>query len=287
MVIGKDGGPHEALGRVDELLKSGFVAVVDADIEKFFDSIPQQRLLDQVGEKVKDDRVIELIRAFLTAGYMQEGKFYLQEIGTPQGAVISPLLANICLDPLDRLITAQGRYELIRYADDFVILCHTMEEAQDAKALTESWMKEAGLGLNAEKTEVKNVDDGFCFLGFYLKGKEVRIPRTERIENIKQTIRAATTRSKQSIAEMIKTINDAARGWYDYYKLSTDPQPFQELDTLIRERLQRKLRSPSIRRDFQEIEPKSRKVFSLTNSYTNGRHSYLQLQTSQVTDVSK
>ncbi len=102
-----------------------------------------------------------------------------------------------------------------------------MEEAEEAKALTESWMEKAGLGLNAEKTEVKNVNDGFCFLGFYLQGKEVRLPQRERVENIKQTIWAATTRSKRSIAEIIKTINDAARGRYDYYKLSTDPQPFQ------------------------------------------------------------
>jgi RNA-directed DNA polymerase len=127
-------GAREALGRVADLLEAGFVAVVDAEIEKFFDSIPKQRLLDQVGKKVKDGRVIKLIRAFLTAGYMQEGQFYLQEQGTPQGAVISPLLANIYLNQMDQLITAQGRFELVRYADDFVILCRTMEEAPELPA---------------------------------------------------------------------------------------------------------------------------------------------------------
>jgi RNA-directed DNA polymerase len=131
----KGRGAQKALNRVDELLDAGFAVVVDADIEKFFDRIPRQQLLDKVGEKVADVRVTKLIWGFLTAGYMQDGQFYLQELGTPQGSVISPLLANIFLTSLDRLIAAYEGYKLVRYADDFVIFSRTRAEAEAAKGL--------------------------------------------------------------------------------------------------------------------------------------------------------
>ncbi len=273
----KGRGPTGALNRVIELLNEGYAALVDADIEKFFDTIPRQQLLDKVGEKVTDVRVTKLIWAFLTAGYMQDGQFYEQELGTPQGAAISPLLANIYLNPMDRWITAQGPYELVRYADDFVILCRTMKEAEAALDLTRSWMQSVGLCLQTEKTWTRETKDGFNFLGFYFKGKEVRLPRQERVEHLIESILAATTRSKKSMAEMIKMVNDAARGWYDYYQLSTDPQPFRELDNLIQNRMGWHGSRPSMGRELVQLDSKNRRVFSLAESYASKRHAYHEL----------
>lgn len=135
-------------------------------------------------------------------------------------------------------------------------------------------MQVVGLNLSSEKTEIRDTEDGFCFLGFYLKGKEVRLPRKENIEKLKLAIEELTPRARIPVADMLKSINDHALGWYNYYKLSTDPQPFIELDELIRKRLGHKLRGRAAKSELRELEPTSRKVFSLSKSYADGKPQY-------------
>jgi RNA-directed DNA polymerase len=146
-------GCHDALNRVETLLKKGYIYVVDADIKSFFDTIPHDNLMERVREKVTDGRVLELIEEYLKQDILGTAKEWAPERGTPQGAVISPLLANIYLDPLDKHV-AFWRYEMVRYADDFVILCESEEEARNALKLVEMWMTENGLTLHPEKTRI-------------------------------------------------------------------------------------------------------------------------------------
>jgi RNA-directed DNA polymerase len=271
-------GPLDALRRVMELLDNGFTTLVDADIEKFFDTIPHQPLLALVEKKVTDERVINLVRAFLKAGYMHEGKFHRQELGTPQGANISPLLANIYLDPMDHLITGMGFCELVRYADDFLIFCRNQEEAVKAEDLAKSWLKSVGLRLNNEKTEKVQAEKGFSFLSYHFIGKEVRRPKKEKIKEFHKEIRKYTPRSRESFAEMVDNVNRKVQGWYEYFKLTTDLQPFREIDNLVWDRLNRRLQRISIQKEFVQLDPKSRRVFSMVDSYVNGKHSFRNLE---------
>jgi RNA-directed DNA polymerase len=139
-------GCKDALRRVDELLKAGYVHVVDADLKSYFDTIPKDRLLALVAGKVSDRRVLALVEAFLEQQVLQGGQQWTPEQGTPQGAVISPLLSNIYLDPLDHLMARSG-FEMVRYADDFVVLCRNPEEAADALTVVRNWTAQAGLTL--------------------------------------------------------------------------------------------------------------------------------------------
>jgi RNA-directed DNA polymerase len=127
-------GCKDALRRVDELLKAGYVHVVDADLKSYFDTIPKDRLLTLVAGKVADGRILALVEAFLGQSVLEDTREWVPEQGTPQGAVVSPLLSNIYLDPLDQLMAARG-FEMVRYADDFVVLCRTRQEAAEAPRL--------------------------------------------------------------------------------------------------------------------------------------------------------
>jgi group II intron reverse transcriptase/maturase len=144
-------GCKDALRRVDELLKAGYVHVVDADMKAYFDSIPHAGLMNRLKTKITDGRVLSLIESFLKAGILDGLREWTPETGAPQGAVLSPLLSNIYLDPLDHLLAGSG-YEMVRYADDFVILCRTAEEAEKALELTQRWVSENGLELHPTKT---------------------------------------------------------------------------------------------------------------------------------------
>src|SRR6266545_2586492 len=147
-------GAKDALRRVDTLLKAGHVWVVDADLKSYFDTIPHDRLLALVKERVADGRVLALVESFLRAGVLEESKGWQPtQRGTPQGGVISPLLANLYLDPLDHRMAAAG-WAMVRYADDFVILCRSEAAAQAALAAVRHWVSEAGLTLHPEKTRV-------------------------------------------------------------------------------------------------------------------------------------
>lgn len=158
---------QQAIARVETLLAQGQVWVVDADLKGYFDSIPQDKLLQAVAHKVADGRILRLLEAYLQQGVLESAKDWQPTPhGTPQGAVISPLLANLYLDPLDHRMAGQGR-DMIRYADDFIILCRSQAEAQAALAEVAAWVQEAGLVLHPSKTRIVNASQpgGFDFLG--------------------------------------------------------------------------------------------------------------------------
>src|SRR5262249_14588022 len=178
----------DALHRVDALLKAGYIYIVDADLKSYFDTIPHDPLMALVGQKVSDGRMLNLIAAFLKQGVLDGLREWTPEKGSPQGAVISPLLSNIYLNPLDHLMAQQG-FEMVRYADDFVVLCRSPEEATQALAAVQEWTTAAGLTLHPTKTKIINAkDDAFEFLGYrFENGKHY--PRAKSLTKLKDTIR--------------------------------------------------------------------------------------------------
>jgi RNA-directed DNA polymerase len=236
-----DRGCKDALRRVDRLLKQGYHYVVDADLQGYFDSIPHDKLLDRLRAKVADGRVLELVGTFLRAGILDGMMQWTPESGAPQGAVLSPLLSNVYLDPLDHLM-AQAGFEMVRYADDFVILCRTREEAERALALAQAWTTDNGLVLHPTKTRIAHaVTDGFEFLGYRFV-KHRRFPRRKSLDKFKDAIRHKTRRtSGQSLHFILTDVNFTLRGWFEYFKHSYRTT-FAELDGWVRMRLRSTLR---------------------------------------------
>jgi len=234
-------GCKDALRRVQQLLDAGYHYVVDADLQSYFDTIPHERLLERVRQKVADGRVLALLAAFLKQGVLDGLREWTPEEGTPQGAVISPLLSNIYLDPLDRQMAEQG-WEMVRYADDFVVMCRSQEEAERALAAVQQWVEGAGLKLHAEKTRIVNVAEGhFDFLGYRFE-RDQRGPRPKSLEKFKDAIREKTGRNDgRSLLGIIDAVNRTARGWFEYFKHGRR-RTFQTLDGWIRMRLRSILR---------------------------------------------
>jgi RNA-directed DNA polymerase len=238
----------DALREVDRLLEAGHRHVVEADWKSYFDTIPWAKLMERVGERISDGRVLALVDAFLRQGVMEEGRLREAKEGTPQGAVISPLLANIYLDELDHHMARQG-YAMIRYADDLVILCETAEQAQAALQELQQWTKGAGLSLHPEKTRCVDMNqpgEGFDFLGYHFahtrRGRLRHWPRDKSIRKFKDSIREVTRRRNgQSLGRIIERINAITRGWFEYFKHSP-PWSFERLDGWIRQRLRSILR---------------------------------------------
>ena len=242
-------GCKDALRRVDQLLKQGQTWVVDADLKSYFDTIPHEQLLKRIEEKVADGRVLELIRKYLEQGVLENMRAWQPEAGTPQGAVISPLLSNIYLNPLDHLMAARG-IEMVRYADDFVLLCHSEAAAQRALVLVQQWTAETGLTLHPEKTRIVDVTQrggGFDFLGYHFV-RHLRWPRRKSLKKFKDTIRAKTKRTNgQSLQVIITNVNRTARGWFAYFKHS-HRYTLVPIDCWLRQRLRSILRRRSGRR---------------------------------------
>jgi len=234
-------GCKDALRRVDQLLKAGYTYVVDADLKSYFDTIPHDRLMALVAQKVSDGRVLALIEAFLKQGVLDGLREWTPETGSPQGAVVSPLLSNIYLNPLDHLMAQEG-FEMVRYADDFVILCRSAEDATRALETVQRWTTEAGLTLHPTKTRIVNAtEDGFDFLGYRFEGG-TRRPRAKSLDKFKETIRAKTKRtSGDSLRWIIDDVNRTLRGWFEYFKHSRK-WTFTALDGWIRMRLRSILR---------------------------------------------
>lgn len=234
-------GCKDALRRVDHLLKQGYVYVVDADLKSYFDTIPHDRLMDRIRERIADGRVLALIESFLKADIMDGMKEWTPEAGAPQGAVLSPLLSNIYLNPLDHLMVALG-FEMVRYADDFVILCRTAEEALRALEQVQQWTAEAGLTLHPTKTRIVDTrTERFAFLGYEFRGKH-RFPREKSLKKFKDTVRLKTKRANGfSLATIIADLNTTLRGWFGYFKHS-HKAVFKDLDSWIRGRLRSILR---------------------------------------------
>lgn len=236
-------GAKDALRRVQQLLDAGLVHIVDADVKGCYDNIPHDKLLARVAERISDGAVLELLHRFLKQGVMESGKGWQPtELGTPQGAVISPLLANIYLDPLDHLMAEQG-WQMVRYADDFIILCGSAEEAQTALAMVRQWMEQAGLTLHPTKTRIVNASEpgGFDFLGYHFE-RGYRWPRKKSLDKLKDALRAKTKRTRsESVEDIIDEINTSLRGWIKYFQHS-HWTTFKPLDQWIRQRLRSILR---------------------------------------------
>jgi RNA-directed DNA polymerase len=234
-------GCKDALRRVEELLETGYTHVVDADLKSYFDTIPHDRLLALVAKKVSDGKVLNLIDAFLHQGVLDDLKEWTPEEGTPQGAVISPLLSNIYLNPLDHLMADLG-FAMVRYADDFVILCRSAEAAARALAVVQEWTASAGLTLHPSKTRVIDTQaESFDFLGYRFEGG-TRRPRPKSLDKFKETVREKTSRtSGGSLRAIIARLNPTLRGWFEYFKHS-HKWTFERLDGWIRMRLRSILR---------------------------------------------
>jgi RNA-directed DNA polymerase len=230
-------GCKDALRRVDQLLKAGHVHVVDVDLRGYFDSIPHERLLQRLRAKISDGTLLSLIESFLRAHVMDGMKRWVPERGAPQGAVLSPLLSNVYLDPLDHLVAESG-YEMVRYADDFVILCRTPEQAQAALELVRTWVAENGLAMHPTKTRLVDArTEGFDFLGYHFEGDR-HWPRTKSVAKLKDTVRAKTRRtSGDSLAYIIVDLNRTLRGWFTYFQHGSRPSLYKDLDGWIRMRL--------------------------------------------------
>ena len=241
-------GAKDALRRVDALMQAGHVHVVDADLQTYFDSIPQTPLRQRVQAQVSDGRVLALLDAFLGQEIFDGLEHWTPEDGTPQGAVISPLLANIYLDPLDHHMAAAG-FEMVRYADDFVVMCHSESEAQRALTVLQRWTAAAGLRLHPQKTRVVDARQpgGFDFLGYHFE-RGYRWPRTKSLRKLKDTLRGKTRRTHgQSLAVIIDEVNRTLVGWFGYFKHS-HRTTFAPLDAWLRMRLRSILRKRSGRR---------------------------------------
>jgi RNA-directed DNA polymerase len=240
-------GCRQALQRVEELLNAGYVYVVDADLKSFFDTISKPRLMAHLRQKVSDQRVLRLMEMFLEQGVLDGLREWTPETGTPQGAVLSPLLANIYLNPLDHLLAEAG-LALVRYADDFVILCRTREEAQRALALVQRWVAENDLILHPTKTKIVDArTEGFDFLGYHFRG-HLRLPRKKSLKKLKDAVRGKTKRTHgHSLPFTCVHLNAPLRGWFTYFR-HCSRSVFHELDRWIRGRLRSMLRKRDKRR---------------------------------------
>lgn len=232
---------RDALRRVDGLLRQGYTYVVDADLKSYFDTIPHEPLMDLIRQKVSDGRVLSLVELFLQQNVLDGLQTWTPEAGSPQGAVISPLLSNIYLDPLDHLLAWHG-FEMVRYADDFVILCRSPEEAAQALALVQTWTAEAGLTLHPEKTRIVDArSEHFDFLGYRFKRGEKR-PAPKSLKKLKDKLRAKTKRTNgRSLSTIIADVNRTLQGWFAYFQHS-HRHTFENLDGWLRMRLRSILR---------------------------------------------
>jgi RNA-directed DNA polymerase len=228
-------GCKDALREVEHHLRAGYRHVVDVDLKSFFDTIPHDRLMAELRKKVADGAVLRLVEAYLKQDVFDGLKAWSPEEGTPQGAGISPLLANICLHPLDRRMEDAG-YVMVRYADDFVVLCRQRAEAERALEEIRAWTSAAGLTLHPEKTRITHVDapGGFEFLGYRFERGQ-RWPRDKSKSKLRDAIRAKTPRlNGHSLTAVIASLNLTLRGWFGYFKHSSG---LADLDGFVRRRL--------------------------------------------------
>ena len=242
-------GCKDALRRVQTLLNEGCTWIVDADLKSYFDTIPKDRLMSRVEERIADSRVLSLVRGYLDQAVMEElVRYEPTGRGTPQGAVISPLLANIYLDPLDHLLAESG-VQMVRYADDFVLLCRSEEAAQAALARVQTWVQENGLTLHPEKTRIVDATQpgGFDFLGYHFE-RGYRWPRRKALDRLKDKVQERTSRtSGVSLEATIVQLNQVLRGWFGYFQHS-HRTTFPSLDGYVRERIRAILRKRAGRR---------------------------------------
>lgn len=232
-------GCQNALEEIERLLAAGYMHVVDVDVRKYFDTIPHQSLMNEVAKRIADGRVLDLIEAYLHQGVLEGMKLWMPEKGTPQGAVISPLLANVYLHPVDTAMRQAG-FKLVRYADDMVVLCRTTEEAEAALVKLGELLEERGLQLHPDKTRIAHlmIKPGFQFLGYEFYDK-YRNPRGSSKDKLHAAVRSKTKLTiGHSLLEIIRSVNATLRGWYNYFKYcSASSFAWKEIDQRVRFRL--------------------------------------------------
>ena len=228
---------HQAVTRVLELWREGRKTVLDADISGFFDNIPHAVIMAGLRAEVADGNILDIVEKFLSAGAMENGVFKPTTVGTPQGGVISPLLANIALNSMDWMLDRHG-LRCVRYADDFVVLCRNKTQAEEALAMVAQHLNELGLQLSLEKTHIASFKEGFSFLGFDIGSHAVKM-RSKSEEKFKDKIRALTRRSHNFNASVVKKVNQVVRGTANYFAapFAHSRKLFVKLDKWIRMRL--------------------------------------------------
>ncbi len=229
---------HQAIEAVLDLHRQGYKVVLDADIKGFFDNIPLHVIMKAIASEVADGNILRLIEKFLRSGVMENGVFKPTTVGTPQGGVISPLLANAVLNHLDWQLHEKG-YHFVRYADDFVVVCKSKTQAKEVRVFVEHLLKtDLGLELSQEKTEITTYGKGYDFLGFRLSSRSRRM-RPKSVKNFKDKIRDLTVRKHNLDQKIIVKLNQVIRGTANYFAtdFSTCRWMFQKLDSWIRMRL--------------------------------------------------
>ncbi len=242
---------HEAIDEIQHgITFDGYREVVDADLKSYFDTIPQNKLLELVGRRISDRRVLALIKSWLKCGVMEEGKARKVTTGTPQGGCISPLLSNVYLHGFDKMWQLWGMKDtkLVRFADDFVILCR--RNGHEALCQARRFLGRLGLTLNEEKTRVVSAKRGFDFLGMTFRDRRTsrratrlkyccyNWPRRQAIASLKEKIHSTIGRRYSlSLQEIIREINLTLRGWYHYFKVGNSEPHFRRLDRYVLNRL--------------------------------------------------
>jgi len=244
-------GCKDALREVDRLLGEGFAVVVDADLKGYFDSIPHGKLMDRVEAHISDGRLLALLRSYLEQDILDGMERWTPTQGTPQGAVMSPLLANLYLHALDELMRDRG-HRMVRYADDFVILCRSRDDADAALAEVREWVQANGLTLHPDKTHVgdwRQPGEGFDFLGYRFEAGR-RWVRKKSLANLRQKVRDKTRRNRgDSLERIIADLNPMLRGWFEYFKHAYWTT-FTDIDGFVRRRLRALLRKQEKRPAF-------------------------------------
>jgi len=228
---------HQALSKVLEYHDAGLQIILDADIKGFFDNLPHKVIMEAVAAQVADGNILRLIQKFLRSGVMEEGVFKPTTVGTPQGGVISPLLANIVLNHLDWKLDKAG-YRFVRYADDFVVVTQSRPQAEEALKLVTQTLAELGLSLSAEKTRISTYRSGYAFLGFKMSRRS-RNMRDKSKRKFEEKVRELTCRSHNFAQEVIEKLNRVIRGTANYFatRWSTVRLRFRRLDCWIRRRV--------------------------------------------------
>lgn len=239
---------HTAISTALRDARQGFRVVLDADIKSFFDRIDHQVLMSRVRDRIADGRVLDLIEAFLKAGVMENGNVFVPDEGTPQGGVISPWLANLLLDDLDKAIEARG-WRHVRYADDFVVLCRSRQEAQEALRYVKEVLESLKLSLHETKTRLTDFSEGFEFLGFRFRCYRIGI-RDKSLQRFKDEVRRRTRRQQgRNVEAVIADLNPVLRGWAGYFGVAEVSYTFRHLDAWIRMRIRAFRKQRKSRRD--------------------------------------
>lgn len=226
----------QAIAAIENNLKDGYTHIVDADIADFFGTINHQILMNQVRRAIPDKEVTYLIHTFLLAGVMEEGKVRNQSTGTPQGGVISPILANLYLNDFDRKVVSTGA-RLVRYADDFVLMAKSPGKARQAYHIAHDVLAKLKLSFAPDKTRLTDISEGFDFLGYTFWRKHI-FPSDKSLGKFKDKVRELTRRQQpKNVKMVIEKMTPVIVGWSNYFMLRGGASRFQTLDEMIRRRL--------------------------------------------------